>query len=312
MAKENVERGKTGADDEDPDAKPKKINLSGAQVAGGALASVTAAVLGSYLGLAGTVLGAGMTSIVITVGGALYQRSLESTKQRLETTKGKASVALKRTAKAPAPGVPARRAGPGEEATRKIQALGGLQWPGGEQVERDPDATRRVTSVSPDDATRMLRWSEQSTAEAENPVRRIRWGVVAATSALVFGIGMLVITGLEGVTGRPLSGGDGGTTVGRVLGPGANGGEPTPAPQPETATPERSTAPEPTSSDAPESSSAGEPAPPETDETTETGQSEAPRPSVSGVPEVPETAVESVPQRPGSGATGESNATDPP
>ncbi len=46
------------------------------QVIAGALAATTAALLGSTLGIAGTVLGAGIASVVSTVGAALYLRSI--------------------------------------------------------------------------------------------------------------------------------------------------------------------------------------------------------------------------------------------
>ncbi|GAB2651533.1 hypothetical protein GCM10027271_06610 [Saccharopolyspora gloriosae] len=323
MAKGNSERGATGADDNDEAAekKSKKIELSGAQVTGGALASVTAAFLGSYLGVAGTVFGAGLTSVVITVGGALYQRSLETTKEKLETTKDKPNVlaaraALKRATKvtlqAPPPPRPRERAitgttpprAPAEEATRKIQVPGAMQWPGGEQVEHDPDATRRMdTGAAEAEArTRMLAWNdaankddatrqveaveERVTEPAPRVGRGIRWGVVAVTSALMFGLGMLVITGFEGVLGKPLSGGDRGTTIGRVLTPAAKQGEQARAPQQEeSAEPSSTRRSEPSTSTSSEPSGGEQTAPGEpgesgqsdaTEPTRETGGSEAP------------------------------------
>lgn len=50
-----------------------------------ALAAITAAFLGSRLGMAGTVIGAGVASIVSTVAGALYQHSLDRTSNRLRS-----------------------------------------------------------------------------------------------------------------------------------------------------------------------------------------------------------------------------------
>jgi hypothetical protein len=57
--------------------------VSLAQVLAGALASVSAAVVASYFGIAGTLLGAATTSVVIIIGGALYQRTLERTHGQL-------------------------------------------------------------------------------------------------------------------------------------------------------------------------------------------------------------------------------------
>jgi hypothetical protein len=58
-------------------AEPAKpLGLSLTQIAGGALAAVTAAVAASYLGVAGTLVGAALGSVVSSVGAALYSTSL--------------------------------------------------------------------------------------------------------------------------------------------------------------------------------------------------------------------------------------------
>jgi|tagenome__1003787_1003787.scaffolds.fasta_scaffold20802721_2 hypothetical protein len=54
----------------------KRLGLSLTQIAGGALAAVTAAVAASYLGVAGTLIGAGLGSVVSSVAAALYSTSL--------------------------------------------------------------------------------------------------------------------------------------------------------------------------------------------------------------------------------------------
>ena len=50
-----------------------------------ALAAVTAAFLGSRLGTAGTIIGAGVASVVSTVAAALYQHSLDRTSTRVRS-----------------------------------------------------------------------------------------------------------------------------------------------------------------------------------------------------------------------------------
>jgi hypothetical protein len=64
----------------------RRLGVSLSQVIAGTLASVSAAVVASYFGIAGTLIGAATTSIVIIVGGALYQRTLEQTQVRLVRT----------------------------------------------------------------------------------------------------------------------------------------------------------------------------------------------------------------------------------
>lgn len=65
------------------------IGVRPSQVLAGALAAVTAALLGSKMGVAGTVLGAGLASVITTVGAALYLRSLERTRQRMQAVRAR-------------------------------------------------------------------------------------------------------------------------------------------------------------------------------------------------------------------------------
>jgi hypothetical protein len=66
-----------------PVADDDRIQLSMAQVAASCLAAISAAVLCSFFGVAGTVIGTAATSIVATVGSAIYGYSLRRTKNRL-------------------------------------------------------------------------------------------------------------------------------------------------------------------------------------------------------------------------------------
>jgi hypothetical protein len=67
------------AEDSVTDDKPKQfLGLSGTQTIGSALAAVASAVVGSHLGVAGTLIGAALGSIVATVATALFTRTLSS------------------------------------------------------------------------------------------------------------------------------------------------------------------------------------------------------------------------------------------
>jgi hypothetical protein len=59
------------------------------QVMAGALAAVTAALIGSTMGVAGTVVGAGLASVISTVGGAVYLRSIQRTREGVRTVRAK-------------------------------------------------------------------------------------------------------------------------------------------------------------------------------------------------------------------------------
>src|SRR6476661_9256148 len=65
--------------------KKKVFDLSLTQVAGGALAAMTAAALGSTLGVGGTIAGAALASVVAGVAGSLYTASLRTGREKVRT-----------------------------------------------------------------------------------------------------------------------------------------------------------------------------------------------------------------------------------
>lgn len=170
-----------------------------------------------------------------------------------------------------------------------------LRWDGTQYVPRvEPEPrTEAVSSASspsaatsPGTAFSPHTGTSPRTGKSPGPRRRrVRWAALAATGALMFGLCMLVVTGFEGITGKPMSGGDGGTTVGSVFRSGPQRPDPAPAvpTAPETSTrpsgqlapskqlepsrqpgsDERSTAPRPSGTRAPTTTErpTGEPAP---------------------------------------------------
>ncbi|MFG2474498.1 hypothetical protein [Streptomyces fagopyri] len=79
-------RGMPGAGD-DPSAAAgagrKRLDLSLPQVAGSAVAAVVAAKLASYFGVYGTILGAGLVSVVATCGGTVFQHFFKRTGEQI-------------------------------------------------------------------------------------------------------------------------------------------------------------------------------------------------------------------------------------
>ncbi len=65
--------------DETTEEKQKLFNLT--QIAGGALAAITTAALGSRLGYAGTLTGAGIASVLAAFASTLYTKGLEHTRE---------------------------------------------------------------------------------------------------------------------------------------------------------------------------------------------------------------------------------------
>lgn len=89
MLKEDAKRGESPELDtsDETDGKvegsSKRIELSVAQVAGSAVASVAAAIAASQLGVYGTILGAGVMSIVATTGGTVFQHLFRRTGEQI-------------------------------------------------------------------------------------------------------------------------------------------------------------------------------------------------------------------------------------
>ena len=60
-----------------------KLDIDWLKTIAGALAAVSSAVLLSTLGAAGTIIGAALGSVIVTVGGALYSQGLARSRERL-------------------------------------------------------------------------------------------------------------------------------------------------------------------------------------------------------------------------------------
>lgn len=155
----------------EPDATGSRIDLSVPQVAGSALAAVAAAVLASQLGVYGTVIGAGVVSVVVTCGGPLIQHVFSRTGEQLR------------------------------EVTVQARPKGG----------RAPvaDATRTCAGGPPEgrNAPAEGEFGEASAYRA----RVRGWKRPAAAAAVVFAVAMAGVTGYELVAGEDLSGGKGTT-----------------------------------------------------------------------------------------------------
>lgn len=319
---------------EDGEREPaRRLELSVAQVAGSALAAVTAAVLASKLGVYGTIIGAGVMSVVATTGGSVFQHLFRRTGEQLREASGPGrprtrqirlappdtSGAGERGGARPSPTDPETRrlgqpAGPG----RSPSSTGSAARRG--QVTRDQD-TRVFGQPAGrvDQPTRHLRRAPVATpgdgetgedAEFSTPTTygtRIRgWKrpVLAAGAAFVLAMG--VITGIEWLSGGPVSnvwGGDrGGTTISRTVPGGSHHGPATPPTDP--ASPDG-----PARTGAPDGgATTGEPTPPGTSAPTAPGDEDTrpstpPDPSRPGTPSTGDGSTGApTPTRPGDGS----------
>ncbi|WP_092529454.1 hypothetical protein [Amycolatopsis arida] len=234
----------------EPEEK-KSSGLKPAQVSAAALAAVTAAFLAGRLGLYGTVLGAGIMSLVTTIGSEVYLRSLRRTKEAAARRAKLVTAVLidpdarqtkvetlalddQDAGRATGAGASAAAAGAGEAGAADGSAgavAGGADGSAGAAAGgADGSAGGAAGADGSDgagaqgglgDAAGSVEGATEGPLEERGPwYRRLRWPLIVGTSVLAFVIGMVVLTGFELATGTSVSGGQG-STVGQIVRGGA-------------------------------------------------------------------------------------------
>ncbi len=178
--------------------KQNRLQINWTNSAGAALGAVSSAVVLSSLGAAGTLIGAALGSLCITIGGAVYAHYLSLTKERVA-----------------AQALVARR--PRRVRERVPVGAGAPSLP---HLDEQEYAERRQFDDRPAqlDRREMGRPADQATAG-------LPWKRIAAVSAVLFSIAMGLILAFELTTGRAVStytGGTGNTGVGTSI-PGWSG-----------------------------------------------------------------------------------------
>jgi hypothetical protein len=186
------------------------VQLSGVQVAASALASVSAAVVASLFGVAGTVVGAGLVAIISTTGSAIYSSSMKRTSSQLRRARENLLTA---------------RAGEMGSATRSGRTASST-------AVLDRPEPRRGRSRSADGTTEPSRWRRGWLTVGTR--RGLKWPALVGAVALVFALAIGAITAFEALTDKPISsltghGGSSSTTIGSLTGS-TNSSTPTPAP----------------------------------------------------------------------------------
>lgn len=217
----------TANDVAEEEEKERFLGLKPTAVIGGALASCTAAVLGGHLGVAGTVAGAALTSFTIAVGGAVYTRTFDKTKDGIGSAVSKLRVTGTPPVTTPqTQTVALQGASPQGPPTLAIPTQA---TPAQVYSVLDNDATRVVPVqdrlraaqgyVQPAaDPTRVVAAQAQAIAKSEEVLpwyRRVLSIKVLGLAAALFLITAVVVTGWEFVRGQSVSGGEG-TTISKI------------------------------------------------------------------------------------------------
>jgi hypothetical protein len=199
-----------------PDLNPTHL------VAGG-LATATATVATSYLGVAGTIIGAALMSVATTAGAAIYQYYLDRGKRRYVTI---VTGEIRHRFVARKPADSGRPAEPAEEPPA------GATEP--ERPER-PEEPAKPDEPNPPDETAELTEApvpapDEAAGTGAGP-RRPRWYVLAGAAFAIFAVVIGGITAVESLAHKPVSAMLGrsdrsGTSLGDTFG-GAGGSAPT-------------------------------------------------------------------------------------
>jgi hypothetical protein len=188
----------------------KATELSTSKVVAGGMAAATSAVLGSQFGAFGTVGGAAVGSVVTTVGTSLYQRSLEHARSRVTA---RLPMQVGRGQQPPEGGIP-------PSATVRNTAADTVELTSAQGVapgRAERAVPGRAGKAAPGRAGKAAPGRAGKAAPAERVPPRHWARALLIGTALVFCLGLALVTGIEWVKGSPLSGGSGGTSVGAVL-----------------------------------------------------------------------------------------------
>ena len=179
---------------------PEKVQIDWTRAIAGALAAVASAVLLSTLGAAGTIIGAAIGSLVVTVGSAMFARGLSTSKRTLAKAQKGAS---EKVGIAQAEVLRAARA---DDTASHDSHLDHADERLAEAREELGEAIVATSAVS---------WRDR--------LSQLPWKHIGLTTLALFGVTLVVITAFELVAGQSVSsitgGSDSGdTTIGQVGG----------------------------------------------------------------------------------------------
>ena len=171
----------------EPEPRTNVLGLSTAQVVGSALAAATSALAASFLGVAGTIIGAVVGSLVATIASAVYAHSLRQASTRIREVR---------------PVIVTRHADTHAHVVQGPQT----------GVVTGDAADAQAADAQPADA--------QPAGDRPHPRRSLpRWAGVAAGVVAAAGLALGGITGIEALLGHPVSNSSAtGTSLGKAFG----------------------------------------------------------------------------------------------
>ncbi len=179
----------------------EKPGINWVQVVAGALAAVSSAVLLSTLGVAGTMIGAALGSVIASVASAWYSRGLDASRQQVAAQ----AAALKRVSAARSKldkAVEARNRGEAGADTGLVQADQAL----GEAEQALEQASHLAEGEAAEpDGDEVVEPVPHDPLYGAEAGRKLPWKRIALIAAAIFVAAMVAITIFELTTGRAVS-----------------------------------------------------------------------------------------------------------
>ena len=174
----------------------KESSFDLVKVAAGAVAAMASAVLLSTLGAAGTITGAALGSVIVTVAGSMFSKGVDVSKQGVSAAQ---ALAARRVAQARSQvGGAAQDMDDSPQAQQRLSAANAELDAAESELQRQRDAPGQARS-----GDRVAGTARGAALEADRP----------GAAAAVFLVAMAVITGFELVSGRAVSSMTGGSTT---------------------------------------------------------------------------------------------------
>ncbi|MFF7729178.1 hypothetical protein [Streptomyces sp. NPDC008001] len=236
-----------GKGESEAKAKNKRLELSLAQVAGSALAAVIAALLAGKLGVYGTVIGAGVVSVVATSGGTIFHHLFKRTGEQLRGATAQAArpklrqVPVRDAGRAVDRAAAAARRGAQDDATRALPPADATQMlPAAGDAETrlvhgvpqapEPGGAHAGAHAGARAGDHSFAYADEYTPATTHGTRMRGWKRPLLAAGAVFVLAMGTVTAVELVKGSSADGG-GGTTVGQIFDGGKAQKKQDPAPE---------------------------------------------------------------------------------
>ena len=195
--------GEGGQSDHVSGEEQRRVSIDWVQLVAGALTAVTSAVLLSTVGVAGTLIGAAVGSVVATVGNSVYSHYLALSKERVAAAKALAEARAREASQ--------------KAARARMRAAAGGHLEDQQRRQAEEDLREAQADVAAPEERARPSWRE---AMAGLP-----WKRILAVAAAVFVLAMGAILAFEGITGRAVSTFTGGSDDStRISIPGVGGG----------------------------------------------------------------------------------------